>query len=234
MELSEQTAREGLALCEAGDDNVALGRALSNFGLATIFLGRVDEGKVTLERSIEVLRGSDGPWSLAVSLMNLGAIYAQPGGELARGLALGRETHTLFTRCGDPLPLALSLGNAAEALFELGSSDEAAEAGLEALAEMHGYPGQESGHIEFLARMIAEHNPKLAARLLGYGAALWRRHPLVVRLEQEPKLLHRSQDLRRQLGDEAFENCWQQGATLAFDHLTEALHEAVRSAGRRT
>jgi predicted ATPase/class 3 adenylate cyclase len=228
---SEELAQEGLRLCEELDDDVALGRALSNVAAVATGPSRLIEAKEALERSIEILRRTDGTWSLAISLLNLGDTCRRLGGaELPRAVEYVRQAHALYVRCGDALFQAYALLHLAQALLELGRNDEAVAVGLEALVDARGYPAVESLLAETLARVVAQRDARLAARLLGFGASLRHRHALGRDAEDQRSLEAVSDILRRALGDEPFEDCWSEGAELSFDDLTAALRAAAQLA----
>jgi predicted ATPase len=107
--LAEQVKEQAARL----DDPLLLGRALSAYGYAIVWLGKTDEAIDELEKAVELCRGGDDQWTLAHALMTLGNVASQE--EPGRAMEAELEGLKIFRELGD-------LVQAADALYLLGAT----------------------------------------------------------------------------------------------------------------
>jgi len=234
LEEAEADGRELLALAAHATDPDLRAMALVVLGGVAHARGEYDRAR-TFHQELAVLSRQTGDDALlAVALGSGLADIALNESRFQDAAALSTEAFDIALTAGDVPGLVTPLGNLASALLGLGRADEATERFAESLrhAQEIGDPLSIAWALAGLgAAAAALGRPQPAARLLGAAdAALTTSrsglHPFEARRHTQA-----IDQLRNELGDEAFTAAWLQGQTMTPDDATAlGLDEASRSA----
>ena len=193
--------------------------ALVNIGLVAWGTGRLEDARQLFERAqrLYVTVGDRGGQANAVGSR---ALIAREQGDTVRAARLFREALELFRSIGEEWGAANSLANLGQVMLADGDRTAAAAAFSEALQLRRAL-----GDIlhmpecfEGLAALVADRQPRRAARLLGAAEALRDRLGAPVAAVDRTRLTEVVERVRRRsIRLEAFQSAWQEGRGMALE-----------------
>jgi tetratricopeptide (TPR) repeat protein len=110
----ERLSRELIALGEAGAGNDAEAIGYHHLGIALSNLNRGDEATTAARRAIELYENAGDRFAAARATMNLGSIALDNFGNAGEARRLYEDSTPVLRELGDPINLAIALGNLAE------------------------------------------------------------------------------------------------------------------------
>ncbi len=213
---------EALAVAERIGDRTSIGIVKSAMARNLHFAGRKSEARVYYAEVLAIARATGNDRMRSVVLGNLAEVEFGEG-DVTRAIELGREN--LETIQGARY---IALNNLAAYVMALDRFDEARELARKALrlARDAQYVAHVSISIQHLARVgAAKGEPKLAARLLGYSNATFKRNEFSLEHTEQQGNDKLVAALRTMLDERELERLFEEGAALTED---QAVEEALR------
>jgi predicted ATPase/DNA-binding SARP family transcriptional activator len=225
-ERAREVYDEALELCRTLGDEPGTARLLAELG--SVNLGEGDRaGALGLyEQAAAIYRRVGDRHRLARVVMNMGSV-ANIAGDFDRGRELLGEALAIQREVGDSQSAAISLQNLARVELRFGRHRRAAELLREGLET-----GREIGYREVVAYSLegfaelaaAAGDDGRAVQLIGAAEALFEEVGVPIQGEEQETYEATVAELRRRLGEEAFEDARRAGRELPLD-------EAVRLSG---
>jgi predicted ATPase/class 3 adenylate cyclase len=213
---------EALVLAERGGNRNRIGAVKSTMARNLHFAGRTDEAREIYAEVLNIARALGNDRLRITVIGNLAEIEFQQG-DAARALELGREAIAIASHEN-----YIGLNNVAAYLIHLDQVDEGRSMARRALQVAR--DAQVSAHvgvsIQNLARVARKNSDaRLAARLLGYCAAAFKRTGLDLEPTEQRGHDALMQELSQALSADELARLLNEGATLSED---QAVEEALR------
>jgi len=208
----EQMER-ALALYRTAGSVVEQAKCLHNLSVAEYHRGRAARAEELLHECLAIQQAVGDLRSETMARAQIGINRARRGEHAAAAEAF-RDAVACARRTDDQRLLASTLEHLAGAQTHGGDPDAAMASARESLRLRRASENAEdlAEPLHTFAELLAERNPRLAARLLGHAAALLQRHGVVPSHNERGDIDTIERAVRAQLGDAAYEEAAAEGA----------------------
>jgi non-specific serine/threonine protein kinase len=221
--LEQRLLEEASDLARAVDDTLNLAWALIYWGGA--FVGQAakyEEALSIVEEGLALFRALDFKPGLAQGLNTIGEL-ARNYGDMELAQTAYEECLQLVRETGERRREAMMLNNLGCVMMHRGDAKQAKQLFKDALIRRlqvgHDKRGSITNILFFAGAIGATGDPARAARLFGAAAALL--EPMGVGLEpaDQPEYERDLTFVRSQLDPETFQDCWNEGCSMAFEQV---------------